>query len=64
MIDFLAPLITGICFLALGRLEPLGWVNTFAIMAGGISCFRAGMEFYNYKNKKNKGENNYDHNKQ
>ena len=56
MIDFLLPLASGICFLAAGCMQPLSWVNTFAIIAGGISCFRAGMEFYNYINKKNKGE--------
>ena len=56
MIDFLLHLIPGICFLAAGCMGPLSWVNTCAIIAGSISCFRAGMEFYDYKNKKNKGE--------
>lgn len=56
MIDFLLPLTTGICFLAVGCLGPLDWVNTFAIITGGINCFTAGMEFCDYINKKNKGE--------
>ena len=56
MIDFSLSLITGICFLALGCLGPLGWINSFTIIIGGINCFNAGMEFYDYKNKKNKGE--------
>ena len=56
MIDFLLPLTSGVCFLAVGCLQPPSWIDTFAIIAGGISCFNAGIKFCDYINKKNEGE--------